>query len=289
MPARALRSAKRSSTCYMDSSKPERSGIAFALMRSRIGLRFAHRLRTAIARRLAFLQADIGARIAPDERVAEGPFAGMLFPITKTESSVILPKLLGSYEEELHGEVAASAERSYTDIIDIGCGDGYYAVGLSLLLPDAHIIAFDLDPVALYVTQSLATLNNVAARVTVLHGCTREQLRSLKVGRRVLLLSDCEGAELSLLHPEWLPRTEAIDLLVECHECAPARAIRDELCRRFSRAHAPVAIHSNPRNAPDYPRLIGFTSGEKEMALSESRPPGMTWLSLRQHNPDLNA
>jgi SAM-dependent methyltransferase len=257
--------------------------VSWAL-RSRRGLAMVRRLRDACSRRLQRFQDTLARKISPNGKVLSGPFAGMLYPITRIGSSMVLPKLLGSYEEELHPTIERAIHSNYTDIVDIGCGEGYYAVGLALRLAHPRVLAFDLDTSALDLTCRLATLNGVGPRVIVAEGCSRHQLRNLKLGARVLILADCEGAEFELIHPAWLPDTAAIDLLVECHDSTACPRMLEELQRRFAATHDATIIHSRSRDPSQYSILDGWSSGEIEMALSESRPPGMRWLSLRQQS-----
>src|SRR5262249_38601391 len=55
--------------------------------------------------------------------VQSGPFAGMRFA-AQVAGSGILPKLIGSYEAELHPIIDAVAKSAYTRIVNIGCGEG---------------------------------------------------------------------------------------------------------------------------------------------------------------------
>jgi hypothetical protein len=56
--------------------------------------------------------------------------------IPQAVGSALIPKLLGCYEAELHGVIACALNTTYDTIIDIGCAEGYYAVGLALHFPD---------------------------------------------------------------------------------------------------------------------------------------------------------
>ena len=257
---------------------------AAVLFRSKTGIRFAWRVRGALNRHLDNFQHDLAKKLAPDERVTGGPFARMHYPLVNIQSSMTLPKLLGSYEEELHPEIEAVVGSDYSNVIDIGCGEGYYAVGLATRIPGCRVHAFDLDPVALMATRNLARLNAVSDRIDITEGCARDQLRHLSVGPRVFILSDCEGAELELIDTECLPNAPLIDILIECHDSPPDTKIADEIRRRFSPTHESRLITSRARQSERYPRLRGWSSGELEMALSESRPAGMSWLILRQRD-----
>jgi hypothetical protein len=53
-----------------------------------------------------------------------GPFKGMDYVAAATEGA-LLPRLLGSYEGELHPHLQAFAEQDLEVIIDVGCAEGY--------------------------------------------------------------------------------------------------------------------------------------------------------------------
>src|SRR5918997_1281919 len=99
-------------------------------------------LRTARDKRgLGQIFAKISAN--KDLVVQAGPFRGMRYSPRLTASDTLLshtllPKLVGCYEVELHDTLAAVFKRKYRQVINIGCAEGYYAVGLALNLPDVQ-------------------------------------------------------------------------------------------------------------------------------------------------------
>src|SRR5262245_4204461 len=74
--------------------------------------------------------------------VPYGPFLGLRC-INASTGSTIVPRLLGSYEAELHDTIEKLAGRDYRRVVNIGCGEGYYAVGLARRLPSARVFALD--------------------------------------------------------------------------------------------------------------------------------------------------
>ena len=60
-------------------------------------------------------------------KVIHGPFEGLQYPDARSSGSSLLPKLIGSYEHELHEIINDALGQSYTDLVDIGCAEGYYA------------------------------------------------------------------------------------------------------------------------------------------------------------------
>src|ERR1700751_5228426 len=69
------------------------------------------------------------------EQILEGPFEGMKYPYDVVLSSCV-PKLVGCYEEELHSVIEQIIRGRYSIVVNVGCAEGYYAVGLALKMPD---------------------------------------------------------------------------------------------------------------------------------------------------------
>src|ERR1700683_867887 len=87
------------------------------------------RLRHSIGHpaRMRRLGQKLAARVG--NTVQQGPFRGMI--LSDAVSGSHLPKLLGSYEAELYPVVDVILQRPYRLVIDVGCGEGYYLVGLA--------------------------------------------------------------------------------------------------------------------------------------------------------------
>jgi hypothetical protein len=62
------------------------------------------------------------------------------------------PKFLGTYELELHRVIERAIELRPKYVLNVGCAEGFYPVGLAIRLSDAQIFAADADPKALSAT-----------------------------------------------------------------------------------------------------------------------------------------
>ncbi len=206
--------------------------------------------------------------------VRGGPFAGMRY-VSRPYGGAFYPKLLGSYEAELHGMLARALESRYHEVINIGCGEGYYAVGLSLRLPDARVHAFDTSARARRLCARLARLNGVAGRVAVSGACTHRRLDEL-TGRRALFVCDCEGCELELLRPELVPGLTRCDLLIELHDFVD-RCISRTITARFAATHDITLVSSVTRDPSAYPSLNALSPEDRLVAVAEGRPETMQW------------
>lgn len=223
------------------------------------------------------MRARVNARVAAltGHRVATGPFAGMRLPEEAAwDDGNLGTKLAGSYEHELHRVIEVALRRDPATIINVGCAEGFYAVGLAMLAPQADVLALDVDPRARAICREAARLNGVTVRTAF--GC-RDPLQ-LAYGRdRRLLVVDCEGWELDLLDPALCPALARSDVIVECHDYMRER-ISGTLAERFERTHIVGSIEPRPPPVRSYPFLASLPFGVLMEAITEKRPPGTVWL-----------
>lgn len=167
-------------------------------------------------------------------QVLAGPFRGMHYDLTPAEGA-LATRLLGCYEASLAPILETVIARGYPQVIDIGCAEGYYAVGLARRMPATQVLARDTDPKAQEKVLALARANGVADRVQV-GGVMDHAGLDLCHAARTFVLCDIEGAEEDLLDPKAAPGLLAADILVEVHEQArPGLLAR--LTDRFAATH----------------------------------------------------
>ncbi len=210
--------------------------------------------------------------------VASGPFAGMVYsPIADRRH--VGARLLGTYEQEIAPAVERCCQIPYQRVIDVGCAEGYYAVGFARRLPGARVTAFDTDPWARRACTELAALNQVSDRVEMRGFCSPESLQELLGDGRTLLVLDCEGFEAALLSPAVVAKLGACDLIVELHD-APATPDHP-LVRRLQPTHEIELIPSVPRSAGDTRLLSGFSVEEQLRMMNELRHSWQGWAICR--------
>ncbi len=207
-----------------------------------------------------------------------GPFAGLKFVRNSTEGCNA-PKLLGSYERELHPAIARIAAAPYDLMIDIGCAEGYYAVGLARLMPGLRVLACDTDAKAQAACRRMAEENGVAGRVSV-QGQFAGADFAAHAGKRVLVFCDIEGAEKDLLDPTAYPALKRMDVLVECHDCfTPGLSV--EIARRFEPTHTVERIDRGGA-AADLPQSFAdWNDLDRLLATWEWRTGPTPWLFMR--------
>ncbi len=219
----------------------------------------------------------------PELTVAGGPFRGMRYPSAQSYGSALLPKLLGSYESELHPALEGLLENGYSAIIDIGCAEGYYAVGLGLRCAHADIYAFDINPHARKLCDDVAKFNGLDGRVHIGGFCDQVALKSIPLGRKGLIISDCEGYEGVLFTSEIAEHLAMHDLIVETHDFIDID-ISSRLREVFAKTHQVRAIKSTDdiekAHTYRYVQLDKYDTKTRRLILSERRPAIMEWLVL---------
>lgn len=211
--------------------------------------------------------------------VQAGLFAGMVLPNRACwTDGDLLPKLLGCYEVELHQSLASIIESKPGLIINAGSAEGYYAVGLARLLPEAFAHAFDGADAAADICREAARLNGVEARISIAGTCTPEILQLLLPrASNPLLVCDCEGYERELLHPHKVPALAGTTIVVECHDFIDG-SITQTLADRLGASHQLYAVREGPRDPSNLEFLRPLRSLDRWIAVCEYRPCTMHWL-----------
>jgi hypothetical protein len=166
--------------------------------------------------------------------VMQGPLKGMDF-LPQSAEGCHIAKLLGCYEQPLQPFIENAVQKQYPTILNIGCAEGYYAVGMALRMPNTRVLAHDLNPKAQEICAELAQKNQVADRVAV-GGLFTPADFAAYAGQKVLLMCDIEGAECELLDPQVSPDLKGMDIIVESHECL-ITGVTQLLNDRFKATH----------------------------------------------------
>jgi hypothetical protein len=195
------------------------------------------------------------------------------------------PKLLGTYELELHPWIDKILRSDFDQVIIAGAAEGYYAVGLAWRRVDWKVRAFDAQPQAAEALIELAKLNGTEDRITLLGLCDIPAFSAvLETVMRPFILLDVEGAEALLLDPRVLPKLIHASILVELHENMIPRIgaiVRD----RFRHTHKIAEVVQEPRRLVDFPMKLhglhaAYLGGAAVQLMAEYRPRHQSWLLL---------
>lgn len=168
-------------------------------------------------------------------------------------------------------------------IVNVGAGDGIYAVGLALRCPRARIVAFEIDPYPARTLAAVARENRVAERVELEAAASASALAALDARDRTILICDAEGSELELIDPSSVPWIARAGLLIEVHD-AFRPGVGERLAGRLAATHRLEWISPRPRYLSEHPPfwgLRGLSPSQLESLLSEIRPWPTSWLLAR--------
>jgi hypothetical protein len=220
--------------------------------------------------------------------VRSGPFRGMKY-LKTSSGSVLAPKLLGIYERELHQAIEEAIASPIRRIVDIGAAEGYYCTGFAMRMPRAKVVAYEIDEPARVLIAEMACLNEVSDRVEIRGACTVDELNSvLDASVPTLVICDAEGAEAYLLDPLRVPALRTAYILVEMHDVILG-GLSGVIRQRFEGTHRIEQIRAEARSRSEFPFSSFITRrfpGYVDYAVSDCRPPGMSWFWMRPKHSD---
>lgn len=226
--------------------------------------------------------ADIKVMLERENRefkVMSGPFEGML-AIGDACGSSMPPKVLGTYERELHAEFPKN--RQYDRVYNIGSAEGYYAVGLLVSGCTSQVHCFDLSDEAHRLCRSLAVVNGIEQGIVQHGGCEREDVMAFDASAPTLVLCDCEGHEAQLFDRDSAGHLAGADVIIEVHEHLGASLA--DLESAFSETHdvhVIAALDDWARAVYPLPgSLKGLPLATRILLTAERRAP-MHWLVAR--------
>lgn len=219
------------------------------------------------------------------DRVVSGPFAGMVIPEKSPwDDGNVSTKLLGCYEHELHESIQYAVWRRPSVIINVGCAEGYYAIGLARLMTYATVYAFDIAELSRLLCEDYAKRNGV--KVNLIEGVKApEELRLTQARGHRLYVIDCEGSELELIDLDKCPELIHSDIIVECHDFMKPNAsltLADRLCR----THRVELIRPQLPDLGQFQFLKQAPGVLSMLMVTEKRPYPCYWLACWAHSKE---
>jgi hypothetical protein len=213
--------------------------------------------------------------------VRKGPFEGMKYSSAASAGSALYPKLLGTYEREITPFIEDILAKDFDIIIDVGCAEGYYAVGFARRFKERleKVIAYDIDENAQALCAANATLNDVSVDIRGL--CEAQALIEDCSHKNCLIFVDAEGYEKILLSDNLANTLSHCTFLVESHDFIDIDTTRNML-NSFSHSHRTQVLSSidDIDKAYQYDDLDmhNHSLSEKRCLFAENRPTIMKWI-----------
>jgi hypothetical protein len=223
-------------------------------------------------------ETEIPPKYFNDRTVRGGIFKGLKYPELRSHGSALFAKLAGTYESVLGPLFTSQRFQQYDLIVDVGCAEGYYAVGSLLLNSHVKVIAVDTDTTALSFCKEMATLNGVLPRIAFSTSVDWSILQA--TNQSVLVICDCEGCEAELFNETTLRYLTKCDLIIELHDFLRP-GIKKKLIDLFDASHKAITIKENGSKAKL--SFVGiFRALHHDLITEEQRPTKMEWLILER-------
>ena len=225
---------------------------------------------------------SIANQLFIDQTVLNGPFKGLNYPSLETTCRLLWPKLLGSYALELAPTIEAWKNYNFNTIIDVGCAEGYFAVGLALRWKCADVYAYDTDPAARDLCEKMILANCLEDRVEVRDYFKSGQFADIATDSNTLFFCDVAGAECEVVSDFLqIKAARSAFLIIETHDFEGIDRTQKVL-DMLQPTHATKVI----QGVDDYRRPLVYEFKElkelsfdlKKHLLAEHRPHCQNWV-----------
>lgn len=214
--------------------------------------------------------------------ICNGPFKGLKFSSTASVASSTYAKLLGSYEFEIHPFINEVLQNKYGLVINIGCDDGYYALGFAKSLRGTPVKAYDINKAALVKAYDLSVKNELQHQVSFFGGFFSRDIEKLDVNLKTLFMVDCEGEEKNIFTKQNVHKLVNADLVIELHiNLYPE--LENYFTELFAATHQIKIVNSLDDHLKamqySYPQIDGLDY-ELRRFITQEREVFMQWMLL---------
>lgn len=187
-------------------------------------------------------------------------------------------KILGTYEKQLQIFIKDAILKNPDIIINIGCGDGYYGLGLAKILQNSKSILVDINDTELLRAKSNAKANNLN-NVSFLNDISDQELSDLiNSHKKPFIFIDIEGGEYKYLDSSRYNYLSKCLMMIETHDFIH-NGITNLLATKFSSTHKIYIISDTEKDIMD-DFLDHVPLDDKLIFQSEGRPQNMKWMYL---------
>ena len=210
----------------------------------------------------------------PGPTIRGGPFAGTRYPAENARTSGPA-RLLGTHEQPLWEWIEQARKRDYTEIVCIGCDDGYYPGGLARRMSVATVRAYYRQASTRTSAAQLWGENGVGERVLAAREPTASVwLETSRRGRRLIFIDGYEPHE--RLADQLAAAARHADVIIKNDERTAAAAAALE--RAAAASHTIERIdHRGERNAPASGWDEGLGELDRILAAWEWRMGQVSW------------
>ncbi len=193
-----------------------------------------------------------------------------------------MPQILGSYEEHIIHLLKEFSGDRYSQFIDIGAADGFFAVGVVRSQIYSNSIAFEISEKGRETIKRCAKLNNVSTDVEVKGLADLESLHEAVSNKSSVVMIDIEGGEYDLLSGEVLAVLKECCVICELHPwlIPDGDQKQEKLINACENLFETRVIRRNSYDPNKIARLNCYSDEQRLLAMGEGRHRNMNWLVL---------
>ena len=215
--------------------------------------------------------------LTASREILHGPFRGIKYPTSGHSAPARHAMMVGSCESCLHPVIHDLLDRNYVKIYNLGCAEGYYVAGMAKLFPKALIYGYDINPLAIDLSEKMVSANNSSSRVHLFnHALQHDDLRRFDPSDRSLILCDIGGGERSLFSKDNVQSLLSADLIVELHDFVYP-GTKNHVIDVFKDTHDVSIVKQTPVDFTKFPSLLPLPVCEAMKLTEEKRQRQMEW------------
>lgn len=235
---------------------------------------------------MAYYRQMLSKRVAEhfNHIVAYGPFKGLkLTEDTWWGSSDKASMILGVYEQEVLKLLSEKPSR-YTNFIDLGAADGYYAAGTLFKGIFQTSYCFESSEKGRSVIEENARKHGLSDKI-IIHGTADKNFYSLipqDIIDRSVMLVDIEGGEFDLFDVGLFEKFRKSLIVIELHDWfySDGEAKLNNLIAAAEKYFYVDYLTMGSRDMSLFPELAGLPDTDRWLICSEGRGRLMKWLKL---------
>ena len=216
--------------------------------------------------------------------VKYGPFKGLRLTHDPWWGQLDLgSQCLGLYEKEILKFIEDIDDGQFTNFIDIGAADGYYAVGILSTGKIQRSICFEKTDKGREAIFTNWKKNGSIGQLVVKAKANYESIGTLTKSdlKKSLILIDIEGGEFDLLSPDVVHKFRHSKILLEVHNWVTDFEEKyKKLLSSLDKFFCIKIIERLDRQVDGYAELRDFTDDNRLLLVSERRPCLMRFLEL---------
>jgi hypothetical protein len=216
--------------------------------------------------------------------VSYGPFKGLRLSENSSWGATDRgAMLLGLYEREILETLERMADKEKA-FINLGAGDGYYALGVLVGSLFKETYCFEQSIYGQSILETNAEKNQVANRIKVFGKADGNFFKLIpeRYWQNSVILCDIEGGEFSIFTKDVFSKFGKSQIIIEIHDWffQDAALKMQKMLENFSDTHSCSKVTTTSRDLSTFDELRGFSDTERWLICSENRERLMTWFIL---------